>query len=536
MDKKIFGFRWKKMQQILAAGVVFLFFRGWAAERITESKVQPAAVFGSGMVFQQGEPIRVWGTAASGQSVRVRLGEDLRDTTANEQGGWLVEFPSRKASFDPLTLQINEFRYEDILVGEVWLCSGQSNMALSMQHIQNKESYLADAENPFLRIAANDAVRDASGNQKGCWPEESLARCSPSAFFRVRWSSSTRQAAEKCSAVAWLMGSELQKKLGVPVGIVVVSSGGSALNNWIPPDALKAHPLTASLFDKDWLTNEDVRSQHRIQAVTAFQSVMGDCRPSVTGNRVINTGAPWLAGQMPYRWYREPGFLFEAGIAPLRYLSFRGVLWYQGESDAESEKQVERAKSLFPMLVNSWRGFFGKKLPFVCIQLPGWGKGLSWPQFRELQRGMEKEIPGISVVVTIDTGDEENVHPRDKGMVGMRSAHVVLRDIYGRKELPAFPQVSGVRRSGSSLIITLTECGGGLKPVAGVVTGFEVAGHSGIYSRAEACITAPDTVEIRSPVADPVAVRYGWQPFPSPPLQLFNSAGLPLGPFQLKIE
>jgi len=535
MDKRVFHFRQRGMRQ-LAAGVLLLFCRGWGFERMTESKVQPAAVFGSGMVFQQDAPIRVWGTAVSGYSVRVRLGEDLRDTTADEQGGWLVEFPSRKASFDALTLQINELRYEDILVGEVWLCSGQSNMALSMQPIQNKESYLVDAENPFLRIAFNDAPFRNSANQKEAWSDEALARCHSSEFFQVRWSSSTRQAAEKCSAVAWILGSELQKKLGVPVGIMVVSAGGSAMNNWIPSDALKADPLTASLFEKDWLTNEDVRSQHRIQAVTAFQNVMGDCRPSVTGNRVVNTGAPWLAGQMPYRWYLEPGFLFEAGIAPLRHLSFRGVLWYQGESDAASEKQVERAKSLFPMLVNSWRGFFGKKLSFVCIQLPGWGKGLSWPQFRELQRGMERQLPDMTLIVTIDTGDEEDVHPRDKGPVGVRSAHMALRNIYGRKEFPAFPQVSGVRRSGSSLVMTLTECQGGLKPVEGVVTGFEVAGHSGIYSRAEAHITARGTVEIRSPVTDPVAVRYGWQPFPRPSLQLFNSAGMPLGPFQLEIE
>jgi sialate O-acetylesterase len=332
-----------------------------------------------------------------------------------------------------------------------------------------------------------------------------------------------------------MLGRRLQKELDVPVGIVVVSVGGSALNNWIDPQVLKSNSSTASLFEKDWLTNEQVRSQHRVRAAVAFQNVMGECKPQVNGQEVTNDGAPYIPGKMPYRWACEPGFLFEAGIAPLKYFGFRGVLWYQGEAETSDESSVDWAGIYFPMLVNSWRNYFGRNLPFFYVQLPGY-KEKTWPLFRELQRKMEKQLPNITLIVTLDTGNEKNIHPTDKGPVAMRAAHMILRNTYGREKLSGFPDVANVSLKKDRIILTLRECGEGLLPVEGNINGFEVADASGVFQAAEARVTAPDTISIISPVKVPVTLRYAWQPHPKPPLQLFNRQGLPLGPFVITLS
>ncbi len=362
-----------------------------------------------------------------------------------------------------------------------------------------------------------------------------LARCNPRDYFQGEWVRSTPRTADHTSAAAWILGSQLQQQLNVPVGVIIISIGGSAMNNWIPPEVLKANPMTASLFEKDWLTNPEVNVHHRMLTVAAFQNVMGECKPHVKGTQVFNVGAPYIVGRMPYRGVREPGFLFEAGIAPLKSLTFRGVLWYQGESDANDEGAVERAATYFPMLVNSWRDYFGKEFPFLYIQLPGF-KETTWPLFRELQRNMEKQLPNMSMVVTIDTGDEKDIHPTDKGPVAMRAVHTALRDVYGMNELPGFPEVARIRKNGGNLMVTFRGCGSGFKPVDGPIPGFEVADATGMYHGAEAHIASPDTVTVHSSVTTPVTMRYGWQPFPKPPLRLFNSAGLPAGPFRVGLD
>ncbi|MFV0267355.1 MAG: sialate O-acetylesterase [Draconibacterium sp.] len=497
----------------------FFFFLFSVNANNENKSVTVAPVFDSHMVLQQKQPIHIWGTAASNELIEVELDGNIKEVTASANGDWSVVFPKRKASFNPIELRVNHQRFIDILVGEVWLCAGQSNMAfpLNKSDFPNWEDNCSNANLRLLRMENIRAVA------KEGYTQEELARCNTNDFFRGNWSQSNPGSARNFSAVAWIMGNKLTHELNVPVGLIQVAVGGSAMNNWLPPHILKNHPLTEGLYKTDWLENEEVFVNHRKRAKAAFQ-------------HVLKEGEPFIPGEMPYRWMCEPGFLFEAGIAPLEGLNFKGVVWYQGESDAWSDKAAYDAKELFGELISSWRNHFEKKeLPFVFVQLPAY-KSAPWPIMREVQRMADKNIPNTSMVVTIDLGLKENIHPSDKTPVGNRLANMALRDVYKQKKLASFPCLKKIKAKDNSLILLFDNCEAGWQQIADAIPGFELKDKDGKYYPAAAEITGKTTIVLTSKAAAPKGVRYGWAPFPEPALKLFNKAGLPLGPFVVDLK
>lgn len=482
--------------------------------------VQPARIFGSHMVLQCDRPIKIWGTAPAKQPIAVSLDQDVRETEADAAGDWSVTFPARKASLRPIILKINKVRYDNILIGEVWICAGQSNMAFPLKNAAGSKILGNQMTNDHLRLCVHRSIpiTKPNGYTKG-----ELARCNVDKYFGKRWTSSDPQTANSTSAVGWIFGNGLQKKLNVPVGIIQVAVGGSAINNWIPSEAARKHPLTATLYEKDWLSNNEVSIYHRNRAKDAFKEV-------------LEKGKPYIVGKTPYRWICEPDFIFEAGIAPLKGLGFRGMVWYQGETDAQDEAAVSRASELFPFLIKSWRSYFeAGDFPFVFVQLPGY-KVESWPQFREVQRMAAVNVPNTAMAVTIDLGAKNDIHPRDKFPVGERVLGLALKHAYGKKDIVSFPAVSRIDRTGENIVITFRECGSGFLPVKGNIPGFELADKTGTFHAAKASISAPNEVTVVAPVPNPVKLRYGWQPFPEPRLVLFNDMKLPLGPFLTSID
>lgn len=487
----------------------------WAQDH----SVQPARIFGSHMVLQCDAPIRIWGRAEEGDPVKITLDRETVKTKTNDSGDWSVIFSPRKASFQPITLQINDIRFDDILIGEVWICSGQSNMEFPLSRTKNSTNLLQKANVDGLRFCSHGGLSLVAKNG---FLQKELDRCNVQEFFRAQWVSSQSDSAAGTSAVAWVFGRGLFGGLDVPVGIIQVAVGGSAMNNWIPPEAARTNLLTASLYEKDWLSNKDVYINHRNRARDAFQNV-------------LKPGEAYIIGKTPYRWMCEPGFLFEAGIAPLKGLAFRGVVWYQGESDTWSDSIIEKAPGLFSLLVNSWRQYFSEgDFPFIYVQLPGHNARL-WPPFREMQRDAEQTLPNTAMVVTIDLGEPKNVHPRDKQPVGERVLRMALKQAYGQTNLLGFPEIDKIKKEEGQLIIKCCEVGKGFLPVEGKIPGFEVADESGVFRAAVAVLSSFDTLVVKSPVTDPVEIRYGWQPYPSPSLKLFNSDKLPLGPFVMPV-
>jgi sialate O-acetylesterase len=495
-------------------------FSCYAKRSSSSEELHIASALGSNMVMQQDAPINIWGEARPGTKIHAQLGNEKRKTTADPQGNWLLTFSARETSFEPISLHVNDVCFQNILIGEVWLCSGQSNMNFMLKNIDNYDSIVDYTTNNKLRVFQHTGLRLVA---KDGYSEDELARCNTKDFFQAKWVVSEAETVANASAVAWLFGHGLQHKLDVPVGIIQVTLGGSALNNWIPPAALKTNPSTKSFFENDWLENEQVKEAHRNRARDAFQNV-------------LKPNEPYILGEFPYRWLCEPGFLFESGIAPLKNMAFRGVLWYQGESDTDNEQMVEAAKELFPMMVNEWRSYFNRgDFPFIYIQLPGFENEM-WPEFREVQRQVQKELKNTAMVVSLDLGEPKNIHPKVKQPIGDRSVLKALKYVYGFNELSDFPKLENWKIEGNRINLRFSEYSKGLQSTTDTISGFEVSGMNGDFKQAKAYISSDSTLTILNPVKDPCCLRYGWMPFPTPPLTLYNSELLPLGPFRINLN
>ena len=484
---------------------------------IAVATVEVAPFFGSHMVLQRDKPVVVWGTAKSDEVVNVKLGAAEAVTKANKNGQWKVEFAPLATSFDPITLRVGDIVFEDILVGDVWLTSGQSNMVFPLERTDgfDVEAIISNSRLRLMRL------RNPRNVAIDGYTDEELARSNVDDFFRGEWEVSDADSAADFSAVAWIMGNMLSQRLDVPVGLVQVAVGGSAINNWLPPQLLKDHSHTSHLYRGDWLSNEKVHAPHRRRAREAFQNVLVD-------------GAAWVPGKMPYRWMCEPGFLFESGIQPLANVAFRGVAWYQGETDAVQYHTASQYRDLLPLMIRAWRDNFGDvSLPFIVVQLPRHNVD-SWPAFRHAQGEVAEQVSNVSLVVTIDTGFEDDVHPTDKGPIGKRMAIAALTDVYRSASQPRYPVLSRVRASGFEVNITLSETDLGERALE--LPGFEIGDQYGEFFPAGALVRGRDQIVIRSPVACPRFLRYGWTPYPKPDLEIFNDHGMPLAPFRVELD
>jgi|TARA_B110000967_G_scaffold66976_1_gene69265 sialate O-acetylesterase len=481
----------------------------------TAQVVTPAAVFQSQMVLQQENPITIWGTAKQGDEIVVSFGDEAQKTITNQQGQWQVTFSSRKASFEPHTLTINTLVFEDILIGEVWICSGQSNMVRTLRQSDGGMEAFKDSNQNAIRILHNRHPRLVA--PKGGYFKSDLERSNTLDFFDGKWAKTTVENIGSFSAIGWRFGAQISAQKNVPLGLILLAVGGSAINNWISPQSLKSNPLTASYFTKDWLTNEDVDRGHRKRGKDAFQNV-------------IEAKHPYIIGETAYRWMCEPGFLFEAGIAPLKHLNFKGVLWYQGETDAITDQLVERYKTLFPLMVKDWRSYFSQgDFPFIYVQLPRFKK-ITWPEFRNNQRLAKKTIDNSFMVVSIDLGMKDDIHPTDKLPIADRAADIALTHVYSIKIKGTQTAVKSIQKKGSILKIKLTEDlfskGNSI-----IIPGFEISDVLGNYKKTTAKFLNKRTLVVDCETNSQF-IRYGWQPYPIPNLILFSKNGSPLSPFK----
>jgi sialate O-acetylesterase len=487
--------------------------------------VQPAACFGDHMVLQRETPVPVWGAAAPGETVTVLFGEARAETTADAQGRWRVTLPALAACPEPAKLMLrgrNEVTIADVLVGEVWLCAGQSNMLLPLARAQAAAGEIKAANRPLLRLRT---IATAATGDRAAYTPEQILKLSPADFTAGAWAVCSPQTARDFSAVGYFLGARLQEDLGVPVGIICAAVGGSPTEAWIRPGALASDRDLASLVrDGDWTRNPALAgwcteraAQNLARARRASEPIPGD----------------GLGPNHPFK----PGFLWESCIAPLVPLAIRGIAWYQGESNADSPARVAQHARLFPALVRDWRRQWGRQeLPVAFVQLPAMNRP-DWPAFRETQRLALVELSPAGMAVTIDLGMKNEVHPPDKKPVGERLAGWALAEVYGKPvaasgPLPLnakFPTVGAVE-------ILFAHAGRGLRTTDGEPPRhFEVAGPDGVFRTAAAARIDRDRVVVEPAAASSPArqIRYAWLPFPEPPVNLVNVAGLPAAPFWL---
>ena len=489
----------------------------------TFTSVQPdttkttfAPIFQSHMVLQSGQPINVWGKASPETQFDVNFSNNIQKATVDVNGNWKVTFPSMKASFTPYQLKVNNVVLEDILIGELWICSGQSNMGSSLVDVDGGKTVYKSSNPNALRLLKYTGLPLIS---KEGYTEEELKRSNITDFFKGEWPINDKQSAEQFSSVAWMFGKKLFDELNVPIGLIQLELGGSAINSWISPQSQKADPDLATYFTKDWLTNEDVSSENRERGKEALQK------------HLPTKGEPYLVGKTPYRWLCEPGFLFEAGIEPLKNLNFKGVIWYQGEADAVSLNLISRYKKQFPLMVQDWRTFFNQgNFPFIYVQLPSYQEPL-WTEFREVQRKAQNQIPNSYMAITFDLGDEKDIHPKDKLPIGERLSFLALNDVYNTvNKKPSFPEVKSIKKKKNGLIIRLNQAIS--SGISEELLGFEIAAEDGKFLSVKAKSISKTEISIETPV-NIQSIRYGWTPNFKPIAKIFNKDGLPLGAFVL---
>lgn len=474
-----------------------------------------ASVFSDHMVLQQGMPVPVWGTCRTGDTVTVEFAGQKKTVDADAEGRWRVQLDSLQASAEPCTLRVQSAKdgqhsvLTNILVGEVWIGSGQSNMEWPLSNTENATEAMAFANDPLLRLfTVRKATSDTAMNS-----------------VTGAWESCTTLTVSNFSAVAYYFGRDLRKARGVPVGVIVSAWGGTCAEAWTPAEALKPIPEFGAIMGrhqkavKEW---DPAKVEERFQQeVTNYQAAVtqADKEGKKRPRRPKRALSP---AQSPHR----PSCLYNAMIAPLQPFALRGVIWYQGEANV---LHADEYANLFPALIKGWRDTWGLELPFLFVQIAP-HKEMS-PMIRDAQLQTWRRVPRTAMTVVTDYGNATNIHPRAKAPVGARLALAARALAYGEPLEYSGPAYESVKMDGGHAIVSFTHLGGGLVTAGtGLLKGFAMAGADRVFKPAEVTIEG-NTVVVHCPsIVDPKAVRYGWENVPD--VNLFNKAGLPASPFR----
>lgn len=482
-------------------------------------------VFGDHMVLQANEPIRVWGQAKPDANVSVELGSvDLGNVVANAQAGskgrWQVTFPAQPYSDAPQTLTaksgIATRTIGDILVGEVWLLAGQSNMEWPLRKSTGGKQAVASSADSQLRLM-NFAGAARGGS--GVYTEATMERMSPDRFCSGSWKVAGPASSAEFSAVGYYFAQQLRKKLACPVGVINCSIGGTPIEAWVAALALAEHATLSKMVDGNWLDNPALDKWCKTRA-----------RSNLARGLAAEFGVP--GDELGPNHSFKPGFMYDAAIEPFTPMSIRGVLWYQGESNADTLARAGQYGAAFPLLVSSWRDAFkNKDMPIAFVQLPAMGRP-NWPVFREYQRRSLSRLSNVGMAVAIDTGEQANVHPGEKRPLGHRLAQWALVKTYGHAGPAMGPLYRSKAVAGNTLTVALDTDGDRLVTNDGAApNNVEVAGADGVYYPATATISGSKMRLSSQYVPRPLNARYAWSDFPSPKPNLFNSIGLPASPF-----
>ena len=473
-------------------------------------------VLGSHMVLQRDAAVPICGEAAPGEAVRVGIAEQIHETVADTNGAWRVTLDPMDASFAPIELTVtasNSLVLTNILVGEVWLCSGQSNMQWPLSRVRDGDVEIASASNPAMRLFQVDrkTVLAPRVNVNGSWQS-----CSP-------------DAAKGFSGVGYLFGRDLQPILGVPVGLIDSSWGGTPAEAWTRLETLsESEPMQVTL--EQWetrLAGHEASMKTWQLAADAWQAKKA--AGEKVGRHPRKPGSPLN----PHR----PGILADSMLAPIVPFAIKGSIWYQGESNASRHEQY---RTLLPLMIADWREWWGiDNLAFGIVQLAGFRQPKelpsddTWPHLRDAQLHTHRTTPHTGLAVITDIGESNNIHPGNKSDVGRRLARWALTDVYGLEFVGSGPMPCEHSIEGGKVTITFDHVDKGLKIMnGGDPMGFTLAGDDAVWHPATATLTNKKTIVLSSDaVPMPVAARYAWQNNPID-ANVFNSSTLPLTPFR----
>lgn len=479
-----------------------------------QGQVKLPALVSDNMVLQQNAKVNLWGWASPNEKINIRLGWQNTpiEIAANSEGNWKVTLDTPQGSETSYSIQIegsNKIVLNNILIGEVWICSGQSNMFFPVGKeegtwktgVKNYEQEVVNANYPTIRVftVLTNASPKPLDNVTGSW-----AACSPNTI-------------KTFSAVAYFFGRDLYQKLKIPIGLISSSWGGTKAEAWTSQPVLEGNTDFLPILEED-AKNEKL-----------YQEKLEKYYLDLKNERIANNNdLSKTELKKPKKEANKTSYvLYNAMLHPLINYTMKGVIWYQGESNSGKAKLYQ---TLFPAMVENWRNDWKQgDFPFYYVQIAP-HKGQT-PEIREAQLLSLKKITNSGMVVTTDVGDANNIHPIDKQTVGHRLALIAMAKTYNEKKLvysgPIYNHMK-IKKGCVQLFFDYTESG--FKKTGEALKEFEIAGEDKIFYPADAKIEGKTVIVSSEKVKNPIAVRFGWKPIPEP--NLFNAENLPASPFR----
>ena len=545
----------------------------FAEADLTNEKLRLPRIFGDHMVLQQGQDLPLWGKAKPGETVRVTVGDRSGETVVGADGKWMLRLKPMPVTQEAVQVKISsadeEKVFDDVLIGEVWLCSGQSNMAMGIGNMKVGEHVIAKANHPKLRMflmprsVSFEKAEDVEAKWVVCTPE-SLA---PQGYG---WGG--------FSAIGYYFGSALLNNLDRPIGLIGAWDGGTRIHCWTSLEGLQSLPGTqtdtakrvreflkkkASLaVDMEKHTNvlmPRYNAEFKLWKQAHDQTMAAWSEARAQAQKENNPLPPRPARAKLSRRPLAPDatfslatVLFNAKIAPIAPYALRGVLWYQGEANAYP-KQNEEYRDLLPIMIADWRKHWAQPdLPFLYVQLPNLNShgGAEqykewWPILRESQR-LAGSTPNTAMVVSIDVGDPNDLHPTVKKPIADRLVLAARKLAYGEDLVISGPMIDRATLQDDQVVLHFTDRGRGLMiggvdddlqvhESTGTPENFELAGEDGLFVPSQAKIEGDKVLVWNEVIPNPKAVRYAWDDNPEPAVNLYNKEGLPASPFKIRV-
>ncbi|NOR44071.1 MAG: T9SS type A sorting domain-containing protein [Candidatus Delongbacteria bacterium] len=441
-------------------------------------------IFQDNMILQREKPLKIWGSGDVGDKVTLRIEDQEDSTIVSTEGKWNIILAPLYTSKEPIIFEFesdeNIQRFENVLVGDIWFCSGQSNMALTVNYSENADEEIQNSKNLDIRLftvpqsynTGQSESQDIAGYWELCEPENVI----------------------DFSATAYFFGKELDAELDIPIGLINSSYGSSMIESWT----------------------------------------------SIEGNIYVEGGDQYIEdvynGQYPdLEEENYPSALFNTMIFPFANFSIKGFIWYQGERNTRTDEACYKYRFQLPALINDWRNVWNEnELPFYFVQLPNFNIEYNWALIRESMEVAATNTANTEIAITIDIGESDNIHPANKQDVGKRLALLALNNTYHKDIIFSGPKYKNNSVNNSRIIIEFENIYEGFKASGDIITGFEISENNKIFYDADTYISGNNIVVNSIYVSKPVAVRYCWSS--DPKCNLYNSAELPLRPFKTNIN
>lgn len=496
------------------AVVLFLFVCQITRGYSIDSNLKLSAVFSDHMILQQGVDVPVWGIAAPGSIVTVVFANQTQKTKADNRGKWALTLEPLAVSFIPDIIKISAgseyVNFSDVLVGEVWLCSGQSNMYMPLgpsepwfHGAEGGGTAINSTREPTLRLFCNNTNKE--------WNNAKL----------IGWQRADSISRQAFSAIGWFFGKKLKDGIKAPIGLLDISASGTAIQSWMPPEVAMQDSLILkyrSIIEKN--KNE---IDNYFDAINRYVAALNENRKDIPAPKQ-------MSDELMLAITFKDTTLFNTQIRPIIPFAIRGVLWYQGESNSFYQETANVYDRMLTNLIKGWYKLWKQPLlPFYLVQLPCWDKGDYWMITRDKQLKVSKSIKNVELIVTLDVSDSTNLHPQQKKQVGERLAKSVLSKTYRKNISYKGPSVNKISYQKGCLLITFDTGGGHIVLNKNNWNNIEIAGVDGIYKPAKAIVHGNKAKVWNSTIANPVSFRYGWKKTFT--ASLFNSNGFPASPF-----